>query len=586
MRKVLLVLGLCMIFVSSSFAALMDYVKEVKGDTLVVNDFYDMGEVSNSLNNVVEADTLDVPAGRVYELQVGGWYPQSGGLTTPSDRPTVIVGACDDILVQTDQAPPVISGYTGEATSTGGITWGNDFTIKNTSTVCGAPNGDIGWAFYGSGAANCKIVFQNNLMETNWWVFVQSNGHAGSCLYYKDNYFVNMSGNSCRRNGGVYDNVNNNTDTMYVENNTHVMGQGYMYKFRNYNVGFIYVNHNTFINCSNVVLETAGTQSNNIITNNIFINSNIQPFRPNNTEDLPETARDDLAQGIIDVALLPDSVEQVDRKWLVQGNLAYWDARVADLGADANAIAINGFTNWEKRSMPMNTRTQALFDDDANFPFMSVDTWYDVLPTFTDPQDLLTTQVDVLKTYSLATSDTTSAALMPWWRLVATPVTEYFVYSDFPIPVDLSYSETNLTGTDGLPIGDLNWFPADKATFWANHAKYFGDLVTAWNEGKLVEPVGVSGGTIAKPVEFELNQNYPNPFNPTTTINFTLPQAGNVTLKVYNSLGQEVATLMDGFKMAQTYQVNFDGSSLSSGIYYYSLETENSNKTMKMLLMK
>jgi hypothetical protein len=585
MRTVILCLGILVISLSMSFAQQpwADYVKEVKGDTLVVNDYYDMGDNPSSLNNCVLADSVDVPAGRVYELQTAGWYPQSGGLTTPSDRPTVIVGADDDILVQRTAAPPIISGFTGEATSTGGISWGNDFTLKNTSTVVGAPNGDIGWAFFGSASANRKVVFENNMMETNWWVFVQSNAHEGNSFFFKDNYFVNMSGRACRRNGGVYDNVDNNTDTMYVENNTHVMAQGFIYKFRNYPVNFIYINHNTFINCSAVVLETQGLQSNDIITNNIFINSNIQPWRPNMTEDLSEQAFDQVPQGIIDVGVLPDTLEQVERKWLVQGNLAYWDSRVSDLGTEANTAAINGFTTWEKQSMIMNDRTKALFDDDATYPYMSVDTWYDVLPTFADPEDLLTDQVDALKTFSLATVDTTSTATMPWWRVTSTPVEEYFVYSDWPIPVDLSYSETDLVGTDGLPIGDLNWFPADKATFMANHADYYGALLTAWNTGTLVEAIRELGGT---PAGFELRQNYPNPFNPSTTISFTLPQAGNVTLKVYNALGQEIATLVNGRQTAQNYEVTFDASNLASGIYIYTLRTDNFSQSKKMLLVK
>ena len=583
MRRTLLLLVFFTICVSSSFADLMDYVLEVRGDTLVVKDYYDMEKVPNSINNVVLADSVDVPAGRVYELKTYGWYPQTGGFTTPSDRPTVIVGANDTVMVQANLAPPIISGFTGDPSSSGGITWGSDLTVKNTSIVCGAPDGTIGWAFFGTGASNKKIVFENCMMETNWWVFVQSNANEGNSFYFKDNYFVNMSGRACRRNGGVYDNVDNNTDTMYVENNTHVMAQGYIYKFRNYPVHFIYINHNTFINCANVVFETQGLQSNDIITNNIFVNSNMMPFRPGVAEDMPEQSIDNIAQGIIDVAALPDTVEQVERKWLVQGNLAYWDARVSDLGTEANTASINGFTTWTKQSMIMNDRTKALFDDDVNYPYMSVDTWYDVLPTFTDPKDLLTDQVDKLKTWTMAAIDTTSTATLPWWRLVATPVEDNFVYSDWPIPVDLSYSETNLVGTDGLPIGDLNWFPEDKATFMTNHAEYFGDLVAAWNAGTLVSAIPELGGA---PTGFELSQNYPNPFNPSTTIRYTLPQAGNVSLKVYNALGQEIATLVNGHQAAKNYEATFDGSNLASGIYFYTLRTDNFTQSKKMILVK
>lgn len=586
MRKVLLpFILLFLVSFTSSFAQLMDYVDEVRGDTLVVKDYTDMDFQANSLNNAVTEDT-EAPAGRVYELKTAGWYPQSAALTTPSDRPVVIAGADDGILVNRQAAPPIISGYTDEGGSNpGGITWGNDLTVKGTSVICGAPDGTYGWAFFGSGASNTEVVFENNMMEHNWWVFIQSNANEGNSFYFRDNYFVNMSGRACRRNGGVYDNVDNNTDTMYVENNTHIMAQGYIYKFRNYPINFIYVNHNTFINCSNVVFETQGVQSNNIITNNIFVNSNIQPWRPNMKEDIPEQAYDQEPQGIIDVALLPESMEQVERKWLVEANVVYWDPRVADLAAEANSAAVNGFTTWVNQSMTMNERTQVLFDDDSNYPYMTEGVWYEKLPTFTNTEDLLSDQVDVLKEFSLSTIDTTSTIVMPFWRVTSVG-DENFVYSDWPIPVDLSYSDADLMagGTDGLPVGDLNWFPESKATFMANHGEYYNAIVTAWNSGQtVITSVEELGGV---PTQFELSQNYPNPFNPTTVINFTLPKAANVTLKVYNSLGQEVATLVDGFKTAQNYEVTFDASNLASGVYVYRLAGDNFTQSKKMILMK
>jgi len=561
----------------------MDYVDSVRGDTLVVKDYADMGGEASSLNNVILEDT-EAPAGRVYELKTGGWYPQAAGVTTP-DRPVVIVGANSTRIVNNEDplaTPPIISGINANP---GGITWGNDLTVKNTSIVCGAPDGTIGWAFFGTGSANRKIVFENNLMEINWWVFVQSNTNEGNSFHFTDNYFVNMSGNTCRRNGGVYDNVDNNTDTMYVENNTHVMAQGYIYKFRNYPVKFIFVNHNTFINCSNVVFETQGVQSNAIVTNNIFVNSNIHPFRPWMTQDMPEQSIDNIAQGIIDVAVLPSSMEQVDRKWLVEANLAYWDPKVSDMGTEANNLAVNGFSTWTNQNMKMNSRTEGLFADDTNYPFLTQGIWYEKLPSFNNSQDLLTDQVDAIKEYALATVDTTSAVTLPIWRVINTDLTNDFVYSDWPIPVDLSYTDEDLMagGTDLLPVGDLNWFPDAKADFNANKATYFSSLLAAWNAGETVLSVKELGGVVT---EFKLAQNYPNPFNPKTTINFSIPEAGNVTLKVYDALGKEVATLVNGYMTAQSYEVDFDASSLASGVYFYTLNTDNFTQTMKMILMK
>jgi len=86
--------------------------------------------------------------------------------------------------------------------------------------------------------------------------------------------------------------------------------------------------------------------------------------------------------------------------------------------------------------------------------------------------------------------------------------------------------------------------------------------------------------------KYSLSQNYPNPFNPTTNLNFSLPKDQNVSLKFYNSMGQEVATYVDGFLKAGVYNVDFDGSSLSSGIYFYTLKTSEFAETKKMMLVK
>ena len=91
---------------------------------------------------------------------------------------------------------------------------------------------------------------------------------------------------------------------------------------------------------------------------------------------------------------------------------------------------------------------------------------------------------------------------------------------------------------------------------------------------------------ITSPAQFELAQNYPNPFNPSTTINFTLPENSDVTLKVYNSLGQEVSTLINRFMESGVHTINFDASVLNSGIYYYRLDAGLNSEVRKMTLLK
>ena len=81
--------------------------------------------------------------------------------------------------------------------------------------------------------------------------------------------------------------------------------------------------------------------------------------------------------------------------------------------------------------------------------------------------------------------------------------------------------------------------------------------------------------------------NYPNPFNPTTTVEFTVPTDGMTTVKIYNILGQEVVTAFRGDVKAGQYQhATFDGSKLSSGVYFYSIENNGQRMVKKMLMMK
>ena len=152
---------------------------------------------------------------------------------------------------------------------------------------------------------------------------------------------------------------------------------------------------------------------------------------------------------------------------------------------------------------------------------------------------------------------------------------------------------------DSTNFGVLNHV-SQHAPLWSS-ANYIPSVLPLTNDAGVIW-VGIDGATkklywnryalITKivinetPVSYSLSQNYPNPFNPTTKINFNVAKNGLVTMKVYNILGKEVATLVNGNYNAGSYSVDFNASKLSSGVYFYSIEVNGFKDIKKMMLVK
>jgi hypothetical protein len=154
------------------------------------------------------------------------------------------------------------------------------------------------------------------------------------------------------------------------------------------------------------------------------------------------------------------------------------------------------------------------------------------------------------------------------------------------------HTYSKITGLDSLPVKIHNGFNCIHMEY-SNSVDLVGEamfdeirLDTSWAKvsGALTGVDDKQGN--AQPSEFELVQNYPNPFNPTTQINYAVPQSGYITLKVYNLLGQQVATLFEGVRSVGNYQTTFNASNLPSGVYFTRLQAGSVSITKKMLLMK
>ncbi len=112
-----------------------------------------------------------------------------------------------------------------------------------------------------------------------------------------------------------------------------------------------------------------------------------------------------------------------------------------------------------------------------------------------------------------------------------------------------------------------------------SHSYVWSEYSTAWGVTSVENKPDI-------PLQYSLAQNYPNPFNPTTTISFEISHQSYITLKVYNVLGKEVATLLNGEKSAGKYNVEFNAGGLASGVYFYKLQAGSFVQTKKLILMK
>ena len=155
--------------------------------------------------------------------------------------------------------------------------------------------------------------------------------------------------------------------------------------------------------------------------------------------------------------------------------------------------------------------------------------------------------------------------------------------------VSMNLIDSFLLSTDGGYNWDL--LPTPGSTILSDMT--FTDYRNGWAVGKNgvilkynSSLININSTGIFTPEDFTLYQNYPNPFNPVTNLGFGISELGFVTLKVYDVLGNEVAVLVNENKAPGYYNIQFDGSNLSSGVYYYRLESKGFVQTKRMMLLK
>jgi len=167
--------------------------------------------------------------------------------------------------------------------------------------------------------------------------------------------------------------------------------------------------------------------------------------------------------------------------------------------------------------------------------------------------------------------------LMTNWEGV--PFSTYVMYDTVIAKINAAFSD----GTILLPYDTATWRHAGKWFIYGYRSISAVPFLIGNPGAKPIQQVGLLGGS-GIPTQFALAQNYPNPFNPTTLVQFDVPGASVVTIKVYNMLGQEVTTLLNhqSYDGATRDVVTFDGSALASGVYFYRMTAQLINDNGQM----
>jgi hypothetical protein len=170
----------------------------------------------------------------------------------------------------------------------------------------------------------------------------------------------------------------------------------------------------------------------------------------------------------------------------------------------------------------------------------------------------------------LSWSDDGAQNTQSWTDYGGTSHTFQYIHTDNMLDLDETYTEDgdHIGQRGALRLGKAIWYMLARIAGWDGNPTVINEVSST-------------------PVQFCLYQNYPNPFNPSTTIEFTLAEDGMTTLKIFDILGHEVITLVnEALKAGILHQITFDASKLTSGLYFYRLNSSNQTQLKRLLLMK
>ncbi len=571
-------------------------------DTVNVPDFFDTGEegtLNEAVQAAIDAGTL---SNTVFKLKLNGYYVLTDLILVPAGEHLTIIAPEPGNTQQT--APPQIRWTAnGDVDSSYFFCCYGDLTLRNVWVLCADTKGDqVGACIIFRDSplheAEQKCNFDGVIMDYFPMTTLAGGSVTVTCKNFggtfKNSYWKNNTDEQYRYYGRAvsfpYGSLGYHIDSLTFENCTFSnIGYVYMQEGGEYgdNVRF---NHCTFHNVVMYALES-GWWYNMSVTNSIFLNTYMFGYIPaHSSHDGGEPDGGTIQIDSISNFGFEVPFSEQDRHILFTNSSYSIEDWLSDWmynNSEAEGYRENGYEDMTPVPQPMmNSRTMTFFESNS-FPFMNKASLYDSTnPGFMNAP----TDIDTLKEFLLS-----SWFGGPDWSWAWKP--ENSINRLWPLEENLAYTNDTLlnAGMGGFPLGDLyHWFP-EKYVQWKAQEAAENDTISKWLQYGFSPAVGVDPPP-GIPEKFDLSQNYPNPFNPTTQIRYSIPHNSYITLKVYNLLGQEVATLFEGIRQPGNYEATFsvkggsvsggDDSKLASGIYFYRLTASNFVETKKLILLK
>jgi hypothetical protein len=571
-------------------------------DTVYVKDVYESAGQEGTLNDAVKAA---VDAGKlsntVFKLTPYGLYPLTGAIITPSGQTLEIVA--DAPGNELTSSPPMICWTASTAPDKRyNFDIGGELKMKNIWILYASSDGTragssirVGDSVSVSGG---RCEFDNVIFD---YSPISENGSGAVEIYaahfkgfFRNCYFRNCTDDHFRYYSRAlsyrYLSTDLHADSVLFENCTFAnMGYVLMQEGAEYGDN-VHFNHCTFYNIVMYSLES-GWWYKMSVTNSLFVNPFMFGAIPVNDN---EGNGGVFAISEVDSFGFTVPFTDQDRRILFSNSNYFYDQWLIDwMGYGPNGNPYSQELHRQRLDdeipvpMPMlNSDTWVFFDSvdtggNKVYPYMNAaNLTEDIDPGLVNPP----LNLDSLKSFLLRKWDDNSDINWAW------NVTDWENYFQvWPLGEDLSYTNEALltAGMGGFPLGDLyRWFP-DKYKDWKAQEDTEHDRIYGWLESG--EDPLLSIGSLDNNIlldKYQLSQNYPNPFNPETHIGYTIPIAGKVTIKVFNSLGQEVATLFNGEQSPGSHTITFNGADLASGVYLYRMQTGDISITKKFILMK